>query len=83
MPQIQLKTSQNVDIPLKNVNIHSDIINQVAQFTLTKTYENTSTNPIEVFYTFPTPANASVFSFSAKIGDKTIQTVLKEKETAR
>ena len=83
MSYIQLKTVNGKNVPMKNVKINVDIHNHVAQFTLTQLYHNTEKTPIETFYTFPTPAYASVFDFSAKIGEKIIKTVLKEKEEAK
>ena len=82
MSFIQLKTPNSI-IPLKDVKINLTIYDHIAQFELIQSYHNTEENPIEIFYTFPTPANASVFDFSAKIGDKLIKTVLKEKEKAK
>jgi hypothetical protein len=65
-----ITTDQKTEIPLKNVVIDTNIYNHIAEYTLTQTYYNTSLTPIDVVYIFPTPANASVYDFLAKIGDK-------------
>ena len=82
MRHIILKTINNQIIPLKNVVMKLDICNHIAQFTLIQSYQNIIEEPIEIFYTFPTPSYASVFDFSAKINDKLIKAVLKNKDEA-
>ena len=83
MSCIKLKTINGIEIPLKDIKIKTNIYNHVAHFTITQLYHNDEENPIEAFYTFPTPSNASVFNFAAKIDTKLIKTILKEKEEAR
>lgn len=80
---IELKTATKKNILLNNVDIDININNHVAQFTLVQSYHNTEIVPTEIFYIFPTPTGASVFNFSAKVGDKLIKTILKEKVQAR
>jgi Ca-activated chloride channel family protein len=79
----KLSTSTNTEIPLKEVKYDLDIHNNICQLTINQKYENTSTDTIETFYTFPLSDSTSVFDFSAKIGDKLIKTVIKEKEQAK
>jgi Vault protein inter-alpha-trypsin domain/von Willebrand factor type A domain len=80
---IKLMTEDSKEIPLKDVLIHVDIYNHIGQFTISQKYISQEEKPLEVFYTFPTPANASVFEFTAKIGEKVIKTILKEKKKAQ
>ncbi|QKF93464.1 inter-alpha-trypsin inhibitor family protein [Fadolivirus algeromassiliense] len=83
MPAISLTTSNGSEVPLKDVKVLVDVLNHVSEWTFVQTYLNNETNPIEAFYTFPTPAGASVYDFTATIGDRLIKTVLKEKEKAK
>lgn len=83
MSKIKLVTNKNAEIPLKNVKVCLDVCNNIGQFTLIQTYFNDDSNPIEAHYIFPVQANASIYDFSAKIEDKIIKTILKEKDEAR
>ena len=74
---------KQVPVPLKKVHNHVDVINTVCQHIVTQVYVNEEDIPIEVIYTFPTPAGASVHDFKATIGDRTIHSSLKEKEEAK
>ena len=80
---ITLKTSDGTKIPLKTVIINVNIYNHIAQFEINQQYHNTEKKPNEIFYTFPTPTGASVFDFSAKIDNRLIKAILKEKTWAR
>ena len=83
MTVIQLKTKDNKDVPLKNVHMNINVLNQIAQFEIRQSYKNTESTPIEVFYSFPTGGSVSVIDFFARIGDRTIKTILKVKQEAR
>ena len=83
MVHICVKTSKGKEVPLKTVNISVNVLNNVAQFTLHQFYVNNDSDPIEAYYTFPTPSGASVFDFSAKVNDKLIKAVLKDKDEAK
>lgn len=83
MVKICVRTSKNTEIPLKKVEINVDVLNHVAQFKIHQFYENNDEDPIEAYYTFPTPAGASVYDFCAKIGNKVVKANLKDKEEAR
>jgi len=77
------KTTQN-PIPLKNQNVHVDAYNQTANVTVTQSYENDETKPIEAIFTFPTLPEASVHSLEALTSDnKLIKCHIKEKNEAR
>ena len=82
MSAISLTTPNGSQVPLKNINVDVNVHNHISQFTMTQTYMNNEDNSIEAFYTFPTSNGASVFSFEAKIGDKVIKTLIKEKAEA-
>lgn len=80
---LNLSTSNGNAIPLTNIEVSMMTHNHITEYTLIQSYKNTELQPIETFYTFPTPAGASVFDFFAKIGDRIIKTSLKDKDTAR
>ncbi|VBB18958.1 von Willebrand factor A domain-containing protein [Yasminevirus sp. GU-2018] len=76
------RTSTN--IPLKSQKIHVDVKDRVSCITVTQNYVNEEENPIEAFYTFPTPAESSVFHFEAKNENgKVIIALCKEKIQAK
>lgn len=81
--QITLLSKDNKQIPLKKVNVEVDTVGLVSQFTIHQTYFNDEDKPLEVTYTFPTPAGATVYDFQAVIDDKVVKCIIKEKEKAR
>ncbi len=82
LQSFKLSTSNNTEIPLKSVLYDIDVCNQVCQFTVSQSYTNTETVPIEAYYTFPMMANTSVYDFHAIIDGKIIKTQIKPKEVA-
>ena len=82
-----LKVSSSDDdaipVPLKNVNISTRIIDFVAEVTVTQSYVNVETNPIEAVYMFPIEEEAAVTSFEAEVDNRKIVTEVKEKDKAR
>ena len=57
---------------------------RIATFLLTQYYENNENEAIETIYIFPTPPEASVYEFEAKLSDGTIITgACKEKNLAK
>jgi hypothetical protein len=80
---IKLVTATNTEVPLKDVKLETKVCENISQCTMMQRYFNDDKNPIEAFYTFPTPSHASVYDFTAQIGDKVIKTQLKDKEAAR
>ena len=75
-------TTSYSEIPLKDAKLILNVCDQIGEFTFIQNYINNSANPIEVFYTFPTPSYSSIFYFKAKIDNKTIKAILKEKKEA-
>lgn len=79
-----LKTNEGKIVPLKSVNCHVDIKERVAGLTYEQHFLNEENTPIEAVYVFPTPAEASVFSFEARLDDGRVVTgICKEKEQAK
>ena len=79
-----LRSSKGRSIPLKSQVVKLSVENQNASFTIVQEYYNSETNPIEAYYTFPTPSGASVYHFEAIADDgSVIKCVIKEKEQAK
>lgn len=78
-----LFTSKGSPVPLKSQIVRVDVVDHIANFTIDQTYLNAENVPIEAHFKFPTPAEASVYSFEARSGDKTIVCKIKEKNQAK
>lgn len=70
-------------LTLKSVNITGEVLGRFGIYTIRQYYENNSGKTLEVFYTFPLPRTASVYDFTAKIGEKVIRGIVKEKTQAK
>lgn len=70
-------------LTLNGANITGDVLGRFGIYTVKQNYENTSGKTLEVFYTFPLSRTASVYDFTAKIGDKVIRGIVKEKSQAK
>ena len=70
-------------LTLRGVNITGEILGRFGVYTIRQNYENKSGKILEVFYTFPLSRTASVYDFTAKIGDKVIRGIVKEKSQAK
>jgi len=81
--KIKEPVSLNETMTLKNVDINGQVLGRFGLFTVTQIYENLKDETLEVFYTFPVSATAAVCGFMAKIGDKIIKGVVKEKNEAK
>lgn len=79
----QIWTDLTQDLTLKGVNITGEVLGRFGVYTVRQNYENNSGKILEVFYTFPLPKTASVYDFTAKIGDKTVRGIVKEKSQAQ
>lgn len=79
---IALNYSNLIILP-KKIDFNIKIINTTSHVTVTQYYENQNDINIEAKYKFPMPAGSIVYSFHAKIGDKLIGEVIKEKSKAK
>ena len=70
-------------LTLKDVNITGEVLGRFGIYKIIQSYENNSGKTLEVFYTFPLSRTASVYDFTAKIGDKVIRGIVKEKSQAK
>jgi len=69
--------------PLDHTDVQVDISGFIARVTLTQKFHNPSSAPIEAVYVFPMSDRAAVDSMDMRIGDRTVQGVIKEKGEAR
>lgn len=79
----QVWTDLTESLTLKGVNITGEVLGRFGVYTICQNYENNSGKILEVFYTFPLSKTASVYDFVAKIGDKVIRGIVKEKSQAK
>lgn len=78
-----LRSINDSIVPLKSQHLHIDVCDRNASCVLTQNYVNEEENPIEAFFTFPTPAEAAVYSFEAKTDNGIIVAQIKEKQQAK
>ena len=72
-----------VPVPLQGVAIDAKIVDFISEITVTQSYVNVESNPIEVIYMFPIEEEAGVTSFEAEIDNHTIVTEIREIDRAR
>lgn len=71
-------------LPQVDLKAHTTVLSSTSRTTLTQTFLNPAPADInEVKYTFPLFDGVSVVAFEAKIGDRTITGVVKEREQAK
>ena len=68
-----------IPVPLKKVDINTRIYDFVSEVTVTQSYVNAESNPIEAVYMFPIEEEAAVTSFEAEVDGRKIFTQVKEK----
>jgi len=72
-----------VPVPLKKVNLDVKVVNFCCEVTVSQTYTNCESNPIECIYNFPVEEAAAVVDFTAELDGRTINTKVQEKSAAR
>ncbi|HEY9596213.1 MAG TPA: VIT domain-containing protein [Cyanophyceae cyanobacterium] len=74
--------SQPLTFPLKHTDVQVKISGNVSRVSVTQTFENPFTQPLEALYVFPLPDEAAVDRMEIKIGDRTINGNIKRREEA-
>ncbi|GBB90906.1 hypothetical protein RclHR1_00180044 [Rhizophagus clarus] len=70
-------------IPLRNVVVEANVVDMIAEVTISQTYKNFEKNTIEAFYKFPIYEAAAVCGFEAEIdGQRKIKGIVKESKEA-
>ncbi|XP_023233095.1 poly [ADP-ribose] polymerase 4-like isoform X2 [Centruroides sculpturatus] len=73
---------ENIEVPLKSVDVQAKIIDLVSEVIVLQVYQNNNDSSVEAKYIFPLEVGAAVCGFEAFINDKHIVGEIKEKETA-
>ena len=68
---------------LKKIDVTGNVLGKFSTFSIQQEYTNTTGTVLEVTYTFPISATATVTGFTATIGEKVIKGKVKEKEEAK
>jgi Ca-activated chloride channel family protein len=68
---------------LKKIDITGNVLGKFSTFGILQEYTNNTECVLEVTYTFPISATATVIGFTATVGEKTIKGKVKEKEEAK
>ncbi|BBO84245.1 inter-alpha-trypsin inhibitor domain-containing protein [Desulfosarcina ovata subsp. sediminis] len=69
--------------PLKSTAVEAAISGVVADVTVTQTYANTGTGPINARYVFPAGTRAAVHGMRMTVGEEVIEARIKAREEAR
>jgi Ca-activated chloride channel homolog len=70
-------------VPLVHTDAAVDVRGLVAAVTLTQQYANSTSTPVEAVYVFPLPHDAAVYDMEIRIGNRTIRSVIHEREEAK
>ena len=73
----------HIPVPLKKVKLDVKVVNFCCEVTVSQTYINCESNPIECIYNFPVEEAAAVVDFTAELDGRTIHTKVQEKSAAR
>lgn len=80
---VKSENAKTDQLPLKSTQASVNIAGVIADVTVTQQYENTGSTALEAIYVFPTSTRAAVYALEMKIGDRTIQAKIEEREKAR
>ncbi|MBK9262180.1 MAG: VWA domain-containing protein [Polyangiaceae bacterium] len=78
-----MRTTSGLPLPLEHTEVDATINGPIATVTVQQRFRNSSGSPIEAEYMFPLPHGASVHTMRFRIGDRTVEAVVKEKEEAK
>ena len=70
-------------LPLKSTRSDVSITGVIADVTVTQVYQNNGSRPLEAIYIFPASTRAAVYRLRMKIGTRTIEAKIAEREAAR
>jgi Ca-activated chloride channel family protein len=70
-------------LPLKALDVQARLEGLLAETTLTQTFVNTHSQPLEATYIFPLPDRAAVTRFRLEVAGRVVEGVLKERAAAR
>ena len=70
-------------LSLQKIDVQGNVIGKFSMFSILQEYTNKTDAVLEVTYTFPISATATVTGFTAQIGEKIIKGKVKQKEEAQ
>lgn len=70
-------------LPLKKTSADVKIAGVIANVRISQTFENDGSKPIEAIYVFPASTRAAVHAMRMKIGERTVEAKIEEKEEAK
>jgi hypothetical protein len=73
----------NIQLPLKQTDVASEISGFVARTTVRQVYSNSNKEAVEAVYSFPLPTRAAVYDFMMEIEGRRIVGIVRPKEEAR
>jgi Ca-activated chloride channel family protein len=71
------------EFPLLGTKASVTIVGSIADVTVTQSYSNNGTVPIEAVYVFPGSTRSAVYAMQMKVGDRIIKAKIKEQQQAR
>ena len=84
LPRLQVAhDGAQLDLPLRHTHVELEVTGFVARATVTQTYGNPFSYPIEAIYVFPLPENSAVDDMRLEIGDRVIQAEIRRRADAR
>jgi len=75
--------NSQIILPLKKTDVEMKITAGISQTDVTQTFYNDTKNPLEAIYIFPLPSQATITGMELRIGNKIIESVVKEKKEAK
>ena len=69
--------------PLKHTHVRAEIVGNVARVEVTQSFHNPYDKKIEAVYIFPLPNRAAVDDMTIRVGERTVQGVIKKRDEAR
>ena len=70
-------------LPLKATRVEVEIAGVIADVRVTQVYRNEGNRPLEARYVFPASTRAAVYALRMRIGERTVDAEIREKQQAR
>ena len=70
-------------LPLKSTRVEVAIAGVIADVRVTQVYRNEGSRPLEARYVFPASTRAAVYGLQMRIGERTVEAEIREKQQAR
>jgi len=89
IPRLRLTPVRDVEdpslllLPLEHTHVDAQLTGPVARVSVSQRYTNPYETPIEAVYVFPLPENSAVDGMRLVVGERVIEGVVRDRETAR